>query len=89
MAQLGVEDIMNVISEMSSEGTASDSDRKKIENNALLQKIAWKWSSNEFQNHLFSHIKSVTPFVKVMQEFCRAKIAEVMYEETCVAVCDF
>ena len=80
---------MKVILELSSDGTPSDSDRKKIENNALLQKIAWKWSSNDFQNHLFSQIKSITPFVAALQDFCRAKIAEGMYEETCVAVCDF
>ena len=86
---VGAEDIMKVILELSSDGTPSDSDRKKIENNALLQKIAWKWSSNDFQNHLFSQIKSITPFVAALQDFCRAKIAEGMYEETCVAVCDF
>ena len=86
---VSIEEMLGVLARFSSEVEYAALDERKIEKSILFQKIAWQWSTEDFKSQLFSQIQTINPLISVLQEFCAAKVADGIYEKTCVEVQDF
>ena len=86
---VSVEEMLGILTRVSSDVEQAGLKERELEKSIIFQKIAWQWSNDEFKSQLFSQIQTISPLISVLQDFCAAKVADGMYEKTCIDVRDF